>query len=707
MTGHNHNHEHEHGHCCCEKEHGHSHGHNHVITAGSKCCSSCGTEAAAKPAECGCGGHDTQEKEHSGENDDGDQPSHRCSCCSASGILSENGDDGTSFKKEITFLGAIGAIFALTLIFEHTAQPDSKLTFYTYILICIAAGFSVFKEMFYSLKDGDLFNEFTLMGFASLAAIAVGAASEAAGVMIFYRLGEAFQEKASHNARTSISSLLAQKPTYARLCTGEQITKISPGSIKKGDIIQVLPGEQIPIDGIVVGGESYIDTSPITGEALPRRAAKGSNISSGTIAADGMIMVEASGAFKDSTIQRILDMVQNAAEKKSPTERFITKFARGYTPAVFALAALVAVIPPIIGLAPFKESLYRGLVLLVISCPCALVISIPLGYFGGIGAASQRGILVKGSYVFDSLKNITTAVFDKTGTLTEGVFKIAQTLTAEGVTKDELLHAAALAESASTHPIAKSISAELGHIKPKDDAVITQIPGKGILYKDSGATAAAGSASLIKELGAAPMDVPDHGASVHVMKDGKYMGCIILSDVIKKEAFEIEPKLRSLGMTKLCILSGDRQSEVGYTAKELHFDAYEAELLPDGKIEALNRLSENDTSKTMFVGDGINDAPVLIASGIGIAMGGIGSHAAVEAADAVILDDSPAKCSDLIKIAKKTRTVVWQNIAASLGVKAVFMALGAAGIAGLWEAVFADVGVALLAILNASRTTKV
>ncbi len=708
MKGHTHEHNHGEGHGCCAKEHKHSHSHNHVITAGSTCCSSCGSEAPTKPTSCCAEKCACTTDDDTGDSDEEGQPEQGCSCSEHNNPFKENCDEPDTFKKEITYLAAVGMVFALTLAMEHNAKIDSTLIIIAYIAIYLAAGFSVLKEMLGSLRQGDIFNEFTLMGFASMAAIAVGAPSEAAGVMIFYRIGEAFQEKAASRSRGSIRSLLAQKPSHARVLIDGEIKQISANDVEKGDVIQVLPGEQIPIDGVVVSGTSFLDTSPITGESRPRRAAKGTAVTGGTLTIDGMIMVEASGPFKDSTIQRILDMVQNASERKSPVERFITKFAKWYTPAVFAVAALIAVLPPLLGLSSFKDSLYRGLVLLVISCPCALVISIPLGYFGGIGAASKRGILVKGSFVFDTVKDITTAVFDKTGTLTEGVFKITAITAVNGATEKEVLEAAALAESASTHPIAKSIAEAAGQMATPAGAEVTQIPGKGVICRSGDEIAAAGSRTLIKELvGSEPQEVQEHGTAVHVMKNGRYLGFLILSDVLKSESFNLAFNMRAAGIEKLYILSGDRRGEAEFVSEKLGFDGYEAELLPDGKINALSRLSGGKTDKTMFVGDGINDAPVLISAGIGVAMGALGSQAAVEAADVVLLDDSPAKCVDLIKIAAKTRAVVWQNIIISLGIKSLFMVLGAVGLAGLWEAVFADVGVAVIAILNAARTSKI
>ena len=694
-----------HGHTCSCHEHEHHHSHEHVITPGSKCCSSCGTEAQTSPC-CASEKREAMASDDTGDSDE-DGQHHSCSCCEQANPFDDDSETPDNFKKEIKHLLAIGAFFAAALLYEHTHQPSQAITLLVYILLYLASGISVLKEMISFLKDGDIFNEFTLMGFASLAAFAIGASSEAVGVMLFYRLGEAFQEKAAANSRRSIRSLLAQKPSRARVITENGIGEIMPSEIKKYDKIQVLPGEQSPSDGIVISGTSYVDTSPITGESLPKSAFPGTDVKGGFLALDGMLVVEASGPFEDSAISRVLDMVQHAVAKKSPVEKFITKFAKWYTPSVFAAAAAVAVIQPLAGSTPFSESLYKALVLLVVSCPCALVISIPLGYFGGIGAASKKGILVKGAYVFDAAKEIDTVVFDKTGTITEGVLKVSKKITAPCVSEEELLHSAALAECASTHPIAKSITAAAGGQLPPEGAKITQVPGKGVIYEKDGETILAGSLLFITENGAKPTDIEESGTAVYVMKNSSYMGCIVLADTLKADAADMTAKLRKAGVDKIYMLSGDRKSEAERVSIELGFDGHEAELLPHEKINALEKISKGFASRTMFIGDGINDAPVLTAAGIGVAMGALGSRTAVEAADAVILDDSPSKAADLITIAKRTRTIVKQNIAAALGVKLLFIVLGAVGIAGLWEAVFADVGVALLAVLNASRTAKI
>lgn len=722
-------HGHAHG-LVCGGHHSHS-GHGH-IHAGGACCSTCGTFAASASAT-----RQTEQKDAArgddpgGDGEEPDPPSHpgqispdssktcgasvpggveSCSCSEIN--FDESGDEEheeqSEFRREIRFLGTIGAIFALLLIFENQIEniTGPYPLFAVFAALYLICGVPVLRAALRLARGLDFFNEFTLMSVATVAAIGIGEASEAVGVMLFYRLGEAFQEKASSQSLRSIKALLAQKPMFARIIReGEEITA-APGDARKGDIIKVLPGEMIPVDGIVQSGVSLIDNSAITGESVPVSASGGSAVHGGTLSLDGMLLIEASGPFEDSTIARILEMVRNAVARKSPTERFITRFAKWYTPAVFAAAALIAAVPPLAGFGEFNDWLYRGLVLLVISCPCALVISIPLGYFGGIGAASKRGILVKGAGVFDALAKMDIAVFDKTGTLTKGVFEVTCTAPADGVTSAELLTAAALAEAGSNHPIARSIEKAAGKAVMPEDARLTQIAGKGMLYEDNGTSIAAGNRALMADLGA---DIPEYdgsGSEVHVLKNSEYLGRITVSDRLREESGQSVKELRLLGVNGIYMLSGDKKGEAGRIASELGLDGFRAELLPEDKVNALKELSGGETARTIFVGDGANDGPVLVSAGIGVAMGGLGSQVAVEVADAVILDDSPSKLVELIKIGKKTRVIVWQNVVLALGIKGLFIVLGAAGAASLWEAVFADVGVALLAILNSTRAAK-
>ena len=670
-------------------------------------------EHECREHEC-CGPECHVHGEHAHHHVHGHDSGCGCASCHAlDNIFSENEEDEreqqAEFRREITFLAVTGVIFLAALLLEELAPQIAPAWLFNalFIILYLATGVPVLKTAFKALFKGDIFNEFTLMGGATLAAIAIGEMSEAVGVMLFYRLGEAFQERASANSRRSIKALLAQKPMTARLVVGDKIVEKDPKEIVKGDIVQVLPGEIIPIDGHVVNGVSQIDASAITGESMPTAVSPGGEVHGGTLSLDGLLLVEAAGPFEDSTIARMLEMVQNAVERKSPTERFITRFSKWYTPAVFFLAAAVMTLPPLAGYGTWHEWIYRGLVLLVISCPCALVISIPLGYFGGIGAASKNGILVKGANVFDAVGNVDIAVFDKTGTLTYGQFRLAKTLPAPEISERELLDTAALAENGSTHPVAKSIMAAAGERPVPAGASITQIPGKGMICRIGGDMVASGNAALMADFGVTAPEVGEHGTIVHVMKNGRYMGSMVVADEIRPESAETVAELRRLGIKGVYMLTGDRDDTAAAVAKELKLDGYKAELLPGDKVDALKDICRGDTKKTIYVGDGVNDGPVLVTSETGIAMGGFGSQVAVEVADAVILDDSPAKVADLLRIAKKTRAIVWENVVMALGVKGIFLIFGVAGLAGLWEAVFADVGVALLAILNSTRATRI
>lgn len=637
-----------------------------------------------------------------------------CAACHAvDDIFSENEEDEkkaqSEFRREVAFLAVAGAVFVPTLICE-ALFPDVApewLFNAVFAALYLLTGVPVLKTALRALLRGDVFNEFTLMGGATLAALAIGEMSESVGVMLFYRLGEAFQDRASSNSRRSIKALLAQKPMTARVVTEDGTVEKDPKEIVKGDVVRVMPGEIIPIDGRVVSGTSQIDMSAITGESMPVAVRCGSEVHGGTLSLDGLLTVEAAGPFEDSTIARMLEMVQNAVARKSPTERFITRFSKWYTPAVFFMAAAVMLLPPLLGFGAWRGWIYRGLVLLVISCPCALVISIPLGYFGGIGAASKNGILVKGANVFDAVGRVDTAVFDKTGTLTYGKFRLVKIVPAAGVEERTVLSAAALAENGSTHPVAKSITAAAADVSAPEGASITQLPGKGMLFKNEGDTIVAGNAALLSKFGVAAPAVAERGTVVHVMKNGKYLGALVVADELRPDAARTVSELRVQGIKGVYMLTGDREETAADVAKELRLDGYRAELLPGDKVEALKELCGGDTKRTVYVGDGINDGPVLVTSETGIAMGGFGSQVAVEVADAVILDDSPSKVVGLLRIAKKTRAIVWENVFLALGVKLVFLIFGVAGLAGLWEAVFADVGVALMAILNSARATRI
>ena len=638
-----------------------------------------------------------------------------CSCCSCietesifNEIEEEELSDNKEFYTEIRFLAFIGILFVICLVVEEFFYKQINPLFLnsSFFILFILTGLPVLKITIKSLVKGDFFNEFTLMGGASIAAVSIGQLSEAVGVMIFYRLGEAFQKKATSYSRRSIKALLAQKPIMANLFKNGEITTISPKDIVKGDVVQVLPGEIIPIDGVVLDGASHVNTSAITGESVPVSIKKGSSVHGGTLSLDGMLIVEAIGPFEDSTISRMLEMVQSAVENKSPTERFITKFSRWYTPIVFGMATIVMFLPPLFGYGDFKEWFYRGLVFLVISCPCALLISIPLGYFGGIGAASKKGILVKGANVFDALNKVSIAVFDKTGTLTYGNFEVTEIRPYNDITEEELLDMAAAAETGSNHPLARSILSAAGETALPKNVQIRQIPGKGMSLTSIKDTILVGSEAFLIENKIDLPPISSLGTIVHIAKNNEYQGHIIVADKIREESRQAVKDLHDFGIKKVYMLTGDSENVAQIVADELEIDGYKSELLPGDKVDALKELSDGDTTKTVYVGDGINDGPVLVTSETGIAMGAFGSQVAVEVADVVILNDSPLKVAELLHISKKTKNIVWQNVLMAMGVKGIFMIFGAAGIAGLWEAVFADVGVALMAILNSTRASK-
>ena len=637
-------------------------------------------------------------------------------CARAANIFDELeeeiGEQNREFRKEVTFLAVTGAIFAALMLVSHVVpEYEHSLpvacTFFALFALC---GMPVVKTALSLLAKGDIFNEYTLMSSAACAAVFIGEVHESVAVMLFYRLGEALQDRAASKSRRSVKSLLAQKPMEARLIIGDEEKLTEPSEIKKGDTVRVLPGEVIPVDGRVTGGASQIDCSAITGESLPVYAQKGSDVSGGTLSIDGVLTIEASGPFEDSTISRMLEMVQNAVEKKAPAERFITRFAKWYTPAMFFVAAAVFCLLLLLGRSA-ADALSPALVMLVISCPCALVISVPLGYFGGIGRASARGILVKGANVFDNLRRVTAAVFDKTGTLTYGRFKVAKYFPADGVSVQELLKTAVLAEKGSTHPVAQSICREMPEIALSGDAEVTELPGKGILYKNGEDCIVAGNSLLMADYGVISPAMPNDGTVVHVLKNNVYLGCIAVADEIREDSYAAVRELEKLGLHTY-MLTGDREEVARVVCDKLEMSGYRAELQPEDKVEALRSICGGDLCRSVFVGDGVNDGPVLVTSDTGIAMGGFGSRVAAEVSDVVIVDDSPLKVAELLRIAKKTRTIVWENVILTSGIKLLFMTrallsiVGVCGEPALWEAVFADVGVALLAILNATRTAR-
>ncbi|WP_312082292.1 heavy metal translocating P-type ATPase [Epilithonimonas hominis] len=576
------------------------------------------------------------------------------------------------------------------------------LRFGWYFVSYILVAFSVFKEAVELAKKLDFFNEFSLMGIATIGAFAIGEFPEGVAVMLFYTIGEMFQESAVNRARNNIKALLDVRPKEATVFRDENWKTIAPSDVKIGEKIQIKVGEKIPLDGILLSEKASLNTSALTGESKPSSIQKSEEVLAGMLNLDQVIEIETTKLFENSSIVRILQMVQDASSRKAKTELFIRRFAKIYTPAVFLLALLVTLVPYLfVENYVFKDWLYRGLVFLVISCPCALVISIPLGYFGGIGAASRNGILFKGSNFIDIISNVTTVVMDKTGTLTKGVFKV-QDIVPENISKEDFLSILSSVESHSTHPIAKAISQF--HPANKIPDSVEEISGKGIKALVDDKNVFAGNTSLLQSFGIPyPKELDKIVETTVVLAiDNEYKGYITISDEVKDDAELAINNLHKAGV-KTMMLSGDKDSLTQNIAKKLGIDSAFGGLLPEGKVEKLEALKKNPKQVVAFVGDGINDAPVLALSDVGMAMGGLGSDAAIETADVVIQTDQPSKISTAINIGKSTKKVVYQNIALAFGVKIIVLILGAGGLANMWEAVFADVGVALLAILNAVR----
>ncbi|MEC1436512.1 heavy metal translocating P-type ATPase [Bacillus spizizenii] len=587
---------------------------------------------------------------------------------------------------------------------------SGTIEFFLFLAAYLIIGGDIIIRAVKNISHGQVFDEHFLMALATIGAFLIQQYPEGVAVMLFYQIGELFQGAAVSRSRKSISALMDIRPDYANVKTENGIEQVSPEDVKTGDIIVVNPGESIPLDGKVVQGSAMVDTSALTGESVPRKAAEGQDVMSGFINQNGVLHIEVTKGYQESAVSKILDLVQNASSRKARTENFITKFAKYYTPAVVIIAVLLAFVPPLVlpG-AAFSDWVYRALIFLVISCPCALVVSIPLGFFGGIGAASKAGVLVKGSNYLEALNQVKYAVFDKTGTLTKGSFEVTEIKPAEGFTKESLLEAAAYAELHSQHPIAESVRKAYGKML-SSDAIESyeEISGHGIVAKVNGTEILAGNKKLMER--EQIESVPDEyaGTIVHIAVDQRYAGAIIIADEVKEDAAQAIADLKSFGIKQTVMLTGDSKQTGEAVGKQLGIDEVYAELLPQDKVarvEALEaKLSPNE--KLIFVGDGINDTPVLARADIGAAMGGLGSDAAVEAADVVLMTDQPSKIAEAIRIAKRTRRIVWQNIGFALGVKAIFLILGAFGIATMWEAVFSDVGVTLLAVANAMRVMR-
>jgi len=608
------------------------------------------------------------------------------------------------YRIIVTFL-----LFAVLMVCEHTGGMDgwNKIVlFVIYLVPYLVIGYDIVYKAARNISHGQVFDENFLMMIATFGAFGVGEYSEAVAVMLFYQVGELFQGYAVGKSRQSISDMMDICPEYANIEEDGVLKQVDPDDVEVGSIIVVKPGERIPLDGIVVEGESLIDTAALTGESVPRSAKAGDEIISGCVNGSGTLKVKTTKEFDDSTVAKILELVENASSKKAKVENFITRFAKYYTPVVTIGAVILAILPPLILGGGWAEWIQRACIFLVISCPCALVISVPLGFFGGIGAASKIGVLVKGSNYLEAVAEMTTIVFDKTGTLTKGEFKVTDVITENG-SKEELIELAALGEGYSNHPIANSIREAYGKELDLNRVTNTEeIAGHGIKAVIDGKTVLLGNEKLMKSESIFYTSCKSMGTVVYVACNGVFEGAVVISDTIKDGAKEAIHDMKQVGVRHTVMLTGDRKEAAETVAQTLGIDEVHAELLPGGKVEQVEALlkAEKEKERLAFVGDGINDAPVLTRADIGIAMGSMGSDAAIEAADIVLMDDDVTKIASVVKIARKTLRIVKQNIVFALAIKALVLILGALGMANMWEAVFADVGVSVIAILNSMRT---
>lgn len=627
-----------------------------------------------------------------------------------SSILEEKNIEEEAKRKEYINISRI-IISGLLFIIPYLLKLEGSSRLVIFLLSYIIVGYKVIIIAFKNILAGSPFDENFLMTIATAGAFAIGEYPEGVAVMLFYNIGELFQDKAVNHSRRSIKALMDIRPDAANLLVGDEIKVVSPEEVNVGDYLIIKAGEKVPLDGIVVEGESTLDTSNITGESVPRKIKVGENIISGVVNKHGLLKVQVTKEFGESTISKILDLVENASSKKAKTENFITKFARYYTPAVVFIALAIGLIPTLMGIGDPKESAYRAFVFLVISCPCALVISIPLGFFGGIGAASKEGILIKGGNYLEALNDVDTVVFDKTGTITKGTFKVTDIIAFEERSKDSILELAALGESYSNHPIGKSI------LEYYDEAIdktridnYKELSGMGISVDIDDENVLLGNSRLLEEAGIEVNSVDTIGTVVYIGRDNKHIGTIIVSDELKENIKETIIKLKNnKGIKRTIMLSGDNSETASKVGDLAGIDKSYGNLMPDDKVRLLEEImdQEKDGKKIIFVGDGVNDAPVLARADIGIAMGGLGSDAAIEASDIVIMTDEISKISTAMKISKKTKKIVSQNIIIALGLKLVVLSLGAIGLATMWQAVFADVGVTIIAVLNSIRTLKV
>ena len=661
-----HEHHHEHGECCCHHKHEHAHG---------ECCHEHGHHHGHSHGDaCGCG------HEHGGH---------------------EEGENRTMLIRLI----AGAALFAGGMI-AHLCKAPLYIELPIFLACYAVVAYDIVWNAIRGIVRGNVFGEAFLMTIASIGAFALGEYPEGAAVMLLYQLGEFLTDLALDRSQDSIRAILDIRPDTANVQRNGETVSVPPADVAIGETIIVRPGERIPLDGVILSGTSSLDTRALTGESVPRTALEGDAVLSGCIALDGVLSICVEKSFGESTASKIIRLVEDAADRKTPTERFITKFARVYTPAVVIAAVLLAVVPSLI-FGNWADWIHRALTFLVISCPCALVISIPLAVFGGLGAASKAGILIKGGNFLEALNKAHTVVYDKTGTLTEGSFSVREVLPENGFTKEALLSLAAGAESFSTHPIAKSIL-EAADGLPEDVSDAHTLSGKGVTATVDGHTVAVGNQKLMGSLNLSVTEPETVGTKAFVAIDGKYAGCIVIADALKADSSDTVNALRSLGISRQIMLTGDAKAVGDAVAKELSLDGVSSDLLPDQKLEAVESLYETLPKKRtlLFVGDGINDAPVLARADVGVAMGGLGSDAAIEAADAIIPADAPSKLVDAIRIARKTHRITVENVVFALGMKAIFLLLGALGVANLWIAVFGDVGVMLLAVLNALRVLK-
>ncbi len=642
---------------------------------------------------------DIDPNEHKGEHSHGDGHNH------------SSPDEVSNLK---TYLPAIFSFVMLIIgiaidYFDTLPFFKGWVRIVWYTVAYIPVGFPVIKEGWNSIKNGDFFTEFFLMSIATLGAFAIGEYPEGVAVMLFYAVGELFQQAAVNRAKGNIKALLDVRPNEALVYRNDDFISVNPETVEIGEKIQVRVGEKVPLDGILLSDKGSFNTAALTGESKPDTIQKGASVFAGSINLDGVIEVETTKEFKDSSIARILDMVQNATARKSKTELFIRKFARVYTPIVVFLAIGLTFLPYfVVDDYVFRDWLYRALIFLVISCPCALVISIPLGYFGGLGAASRNGILFKGASFLDAMTKVNTVVMDKTGTVTKGVFKIKEVVNDSAFAKADFMKYLMAMEEQSTHPIAKAIMEYKAEGADYDATEVTEIAGKGLKGTVNGKTVLVGNIALMTSNS---IDVPSETDTivesiVMVGIDGKFAGYVTIADELKEDAHQAIKQIREAGISKIIMLSGDKDSITQKVAKELGIDWAKGGLLPEDKLNEVEKLKAQPDTTVAFIGDGINDAPVLAASDVGMAMGGLGSDVAIETADVIIQNDQPSKIARSIKIGRSTRSIVWQNIVLAFGVKIIVLILGAGGLATMWEAVFADVGVALLAILNAVRLQK-